>query len=155
MSKRNREKRHHIGIIPTISQMLRANFSCTEEEVELINQALQGQAPFPIVEHMNDIAAGKVTLSARPTIHLDMEDGTYQDLTFTDHPITLLYDYLVDKYGMAFGTLYWNAFTAGSPEQLFSMLKFLKKAPYFQKDRQYLRERSSSAQINENDGDEA
>lgn len=142
VSKRNREKRRHIGTLPLILQSLRVDFSCTEEDIELITQALNGQAPISVVEHMDAIAAGKVTLSIRPTLHIDMEDGTYQDLTFTNHPITLLYDYLVEKYDMAFGTLYWNAFTTGTPEKFYSMLQFLKKAPYFEEDRQSLRKRN-------------
>ena len=136
MSKKKRAKK--VTPAPTIQficQLLRTEFHCSEEEIELINQALAGRCPIEIADYINDIGNGKVPLRIRPTICLDMGDGTTQNIRLTNHPITLLYDYLDERYDKVFSTLYWSALT--SPHDIkgfYEFLRMLKKVPRLQKD---------------------
>ena len=136
MSKKKRTK----TVTPTptrqfINQSLRTGFRCTEEEIELIDQALIGRCPMEIADHINNIAAGKVPLRMRPTLRLDIEDGTFQDIRLTNHPINLLYDYLDEKYDKVFSTLYWSALTSPhNPKDFYDFLRMIKKTPRLQKD---------------------
>lgn len=136
MSKKKRAKR--VASIPTtqfICQLLRTDFKCTEEEIELIQQALAGYCPIEIADYINDIGNGKVPLRIRPTICLDMGDGTTQNIRLTNHPIALLHDYLDERYDKVFSTLYWSALT--SPHDIkgfYEFLQMIKKMPLLQKD---------------------
>jgi hypothetical protein len=136
MSKKKRTKK--VAVLPTIQLIhssLRADFHCTEEEIELIDQALAGRCPIEIANYINDIGNGKVPLRIRPTICLDMEDGTFQNIRLTNHPITLLYDYLDERYDKVFSTLYWSALTPPYDTKGFlGFLRMLKKVPHLQKD---------------------
>jgi hypothetical protein len=132
MSKRNREKRAKkvtpVNITQSIQQMLRADFACTEEQVELIEQAFQQRVPVDVSAFMQDLADGKAPLPLhRPGLNLEMEDGTVQQIQMTNHPINLLYDYLVKNYGRDFGMLYWNVFLSPDPAEYLEMLKHIKK----------------------------
>jgi hypothetical protein len=131
MSKRNREKRRHthIGIIPTILQTLRANFSCTEEEVELIQEALKRRAPYDIVQHMQAISEGKVPLPIRQPLELDMGDGTIQEIRLKNDTHTLLLDYLEEKFDKRFSLLYWHALTSSTPQDFYEGLRIFKDVP--------------------------
>lgn len=130
--KKHSSKRAAIAsIMQSVYQSLRTDFYCTEEEIHLIDRALAGEAPIDVVDRINDIAAGKAPLKKRPTFHIDMGDGTFQDITLANHPIILLHDYLDEKYDKAFCFLYWHALTDPSPKGFYGSLRFLKKAPFF------------------------
>jgi hypothetical protein len=134
MSKRKRTSKI-IGA-PTnqfIYQSLRTNFHCTEEEIDLIGHALAGRCPIEIAEFIEGIHAGKVPLPIRrPKIHLDMEDGTFQTIQFTNHPANLLMDYLDKRYDRIFSFLYWSALTPpNSPKDFYELMRLAKKAPFF------------------------
>src|SRR5258708_6662347 len=120
MTKRykRQKKVQHPDIMRTIHQSLRADFACTEEQVELIDHALKGEAPAHVIEHMQQVHDGKVPLPLRNPFTIEMGDGsTTGPFRLTNHPILLLEEYLTGYYGEAFGCLYWGAITpANSPK---------------------------------------
>jgi hypothetical protein len=140
MSKKNREKRLKkitpANTLQSIQQMLRVDFSCTEEQVDLVEQALQQRVPTDVAGFMKDIADGKAPLPIRRGgLNLEMEDGTVQQIKITNHPINLLYDYLVEKYGEDFGMLYWNVFLSPNPVDYLEMLEHIKKTNLLNNDK--------------------
>jgi hypothetical protein len=132
MSKRNRQKRRHIGnigIIPTILQTLRADFSCNEEEIELIQEALKKRVPYEIAQYMQDIHEGKVPFLVRQPLHLDMGDGTTQEIQMRNDPHILILDYLEEKFNKRFALLYWHAITSTTPQDFYDGFKIFKSMP--------------------------
>lgn len=134
MSKKKRAKK--VIAPPTtqyINQSLRVDFYCNEEEIHLINQALVGRCPIEIAEFIQDIHAGKVPLPIRrPTLCIDMGDGTTQNIKFTNHPANLLMDYLDERYDRVFSFLYWSALTPPhSTTDYYKLLRLARKAPFF------------------------
>jgi hypothetical protein len=152
MSKKKHAKKvTSASVMQFIHQSLRTDFHCTEEEIQLIDRALVGEAPIEIVDHMLAINAGKVPLRIRPTIHLDMEDGTTQDIRLTNHPMTLLLDYLEERYDKVFSFLYWSALTPpNTPKDFQEVLRLAKKMPLIAKD---IEARSFKAKSTEAEGD--
>src|SRR5258708_21464804 len=126
MTKRykRQKKVQHPDIMRTIHQSLRADFACTEEQVELIDHALKGEAPAHVIEHMKQVHEGKVQLSPHRPFVIEMEDGsTTGPYELTIHPILLLEEYLTGYYEEHFGCLYWGALTpANSPKDFYQFL---------------------------------
>jgi hypothetical protein len=132
MSKKKRQQRNikYIDVQQVIKQSLRVDFALDENEIDMIVKATQHYAPAEINEHIEKIMSGKVPLPIhRPSFILDMEDGTTQHFSFTNHPIILLYDYLIERFNRPFATIYWFAITSSSPQDFYESLKMMKKNP--------------------------
>lgn len=132
MSKRNREKRVKKIIQPQqlqlIQQRLRSEFGCTEEQIELVEQALQRMIPQELAAYIAKCASGEITFPEdMPGIRLDMGKGNIQDIRLTNRPISLLYMHLADTYGQTFGEIYWAAIVAPNVQQFLEMLSMSKK----------------------------
>ncbi len=145
VSKRKRVARKQLNdIARSIHHTLRTHFGCTEQEIHLIDQALQHLVPPDVAQRMQDIGDGKVTLSHETHFVIDMGDGTQQEFSLANHPIILLHDYLVnEKYDLGFGTLYWNACTSANASDFYKTLTFLSQAPYFAEERTQMLNRAS------------
>jgi hypothetical protein len=130
MSKKSKKKVIQANVTQSIHQILRTACRCTENEIEIIDAVLQNMAPHDDVQHMIAVSEGKVTPKPKPTFHIDMENGEFMDLKLTNHPLILMYDYLTEKYGFRFGTLYWHALQT-NPQQFYSHIRSLVKTPMF------------------------
>lgn len=140
MSKRNREKRQNkkvtsLTILQTISQSLRADFSCTEEEVELIQAALQNEAPQEIVDHMQVISEGKIPFPDLPPIRFDtgVDEKNIHEIHVPREPAFLLLDFLEERYERRFAFLYWNALISSRPQKFYDELRAFKEMPAMKK----------------------
>jgi hypothetical protein len=135
MSKKKRTQTiRELSITQAIHKSLHADFRCTEDEISIISQALRGKVLVDVAAHINKIAAGKAPLRIRPTMCLDMEDGTSQNIKLTNHPINLLMDYLDEKYDKVFSFLYWSAIVPpNTPKDFYKTICLAKKAPFFMK----------------------
>lgn len=151
MGRQSKRKIIKIHTWQSILHSLRTDFACTNEEIELISNALNRLAPQEITDFIRDARAGKIQPPERGSLILDMEDGNApQELTVTNHPINLLHGYLSDKYGVGFGQIYWTALTIASTQaietytEFYDMLTWLAKAPFFEEDRVALKGRSEA-----------
>lgn len=149
MSKR--KKTHKIDFPSAIRTTLRADFFCSDKDIELIEVALQGKAPQHVVDRMNAINEGKVTLQPRPNFVIDLgesnrnKDEDVLQLSLTDHPVNLIAFYLFEQYGRDFGLLYWNALTLSPTHQSFyKTLQWLKRCPMGDEIRSRLKERAET-----------
>jgi hypothetical protein len=130
MSKKSKKKVVRINHKQLLHQLLRTECRCNEREVEIIDALMQNMMPTEDVQPMMDIHEGKVAPKQRPVLHLDMGDGEVQSLQLTNHPKTLAYEYLIEKYGHRFGTLYWLALGQTS-EKFYPFLRRISKTPMF------------------------
>lgn len=143
MGKQRKRKIIKMHTWQSILHVLRTEFSCTNEEIELIGNALNKRAPKEITDFIQDAIAGRVPPQKRGSLILDMEDGNAPiNITPTNHPINLLHGYLSDKYGPGFGLIYWSALTNSTYADFYEMLTFFQKAPFFEEDRAALKGRS-------------
>ena len=133
MSKKKRRTIIRVDVTQSILRSLRADFHFDEEYVDLIDKALQRLVPPEILDYMNQALQGNVPLPLRHPIDIDMGDGDIQRITVKNTPITLLLDYLCEKYGWTFGSLYWAALTSSTPNDFYEYLKIAKDAPITKK----------------------
>lgn len=92
--------------------MLRTEFACTEEEVNIIAHLLVGMMPTEDVEYVNQVEQGLILPPKSHPLIIEMEDGTTQVISLTNHPLMTIHPYLVQKYRYQFGVLYWLALTS-------------------------------------------
>jgi hypothetical protein len=131
MSWKSHKNLQRLIAIDQLHQLLRTECRCTEEEIHILYELLQGRAPIADVEHMMAIHEGRVPPRMRGTLHVDMGDGEIMSIRPTNHPQIQLLDYLTETYGKRFGTLYWIAFGERSPRKLFHTFSQMCKAPMF------------------------
>lgn len=98
-----------------IMQSLRVDFGCMEDEIDLIEHALNHQAP-------QDIS--NIIMS-----------------TSGPRALALLLHYLEQQFVKVFATIYWYALTSETPQDFYEGLCLMKKAPMFMKDIQAFRTR--------------
>jgi hypothetical protein len=86
----------------------------------------------PDAEFASMLSQPQTNFTHPPELIIDMEDGTQQAITLTNHPLNRMYDYLTEHYGKKFGVIYWGALTSvGKPQQFYGFLGYLKKDPQF------------------------
>ncbi len=125
MSKRNREKRTIPNLVPTIKSRLKAEFQCTDEQIEMIVHAFDKMYPTDIITLFAQVTQRTYEV-IEPSFFLDMEDGTApQHMTLNHYPTNCLFDYLYKKYNADFAMLYGTAIIDPEPQQ------YLEMFPYF------------------------
>jgi len=111
-----------------IKQSLQADFSCSPEQIAIIEHVLQGFIPDSDIAFIHQIERGEAKpLDWHPFI-LDTGDGTEQVISFPNTPLNLMMDYLSKKYEEKFGFLYWCALTdMDSPQRYHRDLSYFKR----------------------------
>src|SRR5439155_22990501 len=112
MSKRTKKKIRKLDFSQLIKQRLRADLGISEQQVEVIENLLRGYMPVEDSEFASQAFSPKLldekdTFTPPPGLTIDMEDGTQQTITLTNHPLNHMYGYLTERYGEKFGTIYW------------------------------------------------
>lgn len=118
-----RDKGRTANTTLALHQVLRSRCRCSATEIEIILAALQQMIPMDDVEQFRAIYEGRtVSKEPDPRFALNMGRGEIKEFTLNmQHPHMLLLDYLEQKYGHRFGTLFWFAI-GETPESFYAFL---------------------------------
>jgi len=138
MGKRSK-KIKKLDISQLIKQRLRTDLGIPEEQIEIIEQVLKGYMPREDADYITQQFTPKLLNRNKqedfippPTLTVDRENGTEQTMTFGNHPLNHMYDYLTECYGKKFGVIYWGALTSvEEPQDFYSFLGHIKKSERF------------------------